>query len=242
MKPANLLASVAMCLLISCNTQNKNGSTPAGEMDGQPSTDVNLLGSFVGDFGDNKITLLITRATGDRVEGRSVVGGNDRPFNGTLERSTGAFTISAKEPGDDKNDGIFDFTINTKTPDEVKGNWKPYKPTASLGSKDYTLRRRAFLYLMDVGDYPQASKRLLNEDDVNNLAKEELETMRNEIFARHGYCFKKKYLRENFEDKDWYIPNTVDVKKDLTDIERKNISLIKKYEKYAEEFGDDFGR
>ena len=69
-----------------------------------------------------------------------------------------------------------------------------------------------------------------------------MEAMRNEIFARHGYCFKKKNLRELFEDKDWYIPNTVDVKKDLTDIEKKNIALIKRFEKYAEEYGDDFGR
>ena len=45
-----------------------------------------------------------------------------------------------------------------------------------------------------------------------------------------------------FEDKDWYIPNTVDVKKDLTEIEKKNISLIKRYEKYVEEYGDDYGR
>jgi hypothetical protein len=28
----------------------------------------------------------------------------------------------------------------------------------------------------------------------------------------------------------------------LTDIEKKKISLIKKYEKYAKEFGDEFGR
>ena len=72
--------------------------------------------------------------------------------------------------------------------------------------------------------------------------KGELETMRNEIFARHGYCFKRKAQRELFEDKDWYIPNTVDVKKDLTEIEKKNIALIKRFEKYAEEYGDDFGR
>jgi len=93
-----------------------------------------------------------------------------------------------------------------------------------------------------VGTYPQASKRLLKEEDVENLLKPDLEVMRNEIFARHGYCFKKKDLREMFEDKDWYIPNTVNVKKDLTEIEKKNIVLIKKYEKYAEEYGDDFGR
>ncbi|MEO5892384.1 MAG: YARHG domain-containing protein [Ferruginibacter sp.] len=242
MKAGYLFISVILCALISCNSKNKNANASVAETEEQPVASVNLLGSFVGDFGDNKITLLITSATKDSVAGRSVVGGNDRPFTGTLQRSTDAFTISAKEPGDDKNDGIFDFTINTKTPDEVKGNWKPNNPSTHLVSKDYILRRRAFLYLQDVGNYPEGSKRLLTDEDVDNRSRVELETMRNEIFARHGYCFKKKSLRENFEDKDWYIPNTVDVKKDLTDIEKKNIVLIKKYEKYADDFGDDFGR
>jgi hypothetical protein len=98
------------------------------------------------------------------------------------------------------------------------------------------------MYLQDVGNFTQGSKRLLKEEDVENLTAGDLEIMRNEIFARHGYCFKKKELREMFEDKDWYVPNTVDVKKDLTEIEKKNIALIKKYEKYAEQYGDDFGR
>ena len=96
--------------------------------------------------------------------------------------------------------------------------------------------------MVDVGQYPQASKRLLKEDDVSNVMKEDLEIMRNEIFARHGYCFKKKHLRKQFENKDWYIPNSVDIKNDLTEIEKKNIALIKKNEKYAEEYGNDFGR
>ena len=90
--------------------------------------------------------------------------------------------------------------------------------------------------------FPEASKRLLKEADVNNRLKDALELMRNEIFARHGYCFKKKLTREHFENKDWDIPNTADVKNDLTVIERKNITLKKKYEKYAEEYGDEFGR
>jgi YARHG domain len=72
--------------------------------------------------------------------------------------------------------------------------------------------------------------------------KEDLEFMRNEIFARHGYCFQKKALRQQFENQEWYVPNTIDIKNRLTDIEKKNIALIKKYEKYAEEYGDDFGR
>lgn len=66
--------------------------------------------------------------------------------------------------------------------------------------------------------------------------------MRNEIFARHGYCFAKKHLRQQFEMEDWYVPNTVDIKGFLTDIEKKNIELIKRYEKYADEYGDEYGR
>jgi hypothetical protein len=203
---------------------------------------VNILGSYVGDFGDNKITLLITKASADSISGRSIVGGNDRPFSGIVKFADGIYIINAKEPGDDKYDGAFDFAIDSKQPNTVTGSWKPNTPTATLKEKSYSLQRREFRYLQDVGDYPQASKRLLKEDDVENLMKPELEMMRNEIFARHGYCFQKKMLRQQFENKDWYIPNTVDVKKDLTDVEKKNITLIKKYEKYAEEYGDDFGR
>ena len=72
--------------------------------------------------------------------------------------------------------------------------------------------------------------------------REDLEYMRNEIFARHGYSFSKKQLRQQFEWRDWYVPNTADIKGFLTDIEKKNIALIKRYEKYAEEYGDEYGR
>ena len=74
------------------------------------------------------------------------------------------------------------------------------------------------------------------------MVKSELSYMRNEIFARHGYCFKKKDMRNMFELLDWYVPNTVDIKNFLTEIEKKNISLIKRYEEYADEYGDDYGR
>lgn len=72
--------------------------------------------------------------------------------------------------------------------------------------------------------------------------KDELEQMRNEIFARHGYCFKKKDMREMFEDQEWYVPDNVDVRNKLTAIEIKNLALIKRYEKYAEDYGDEYGR
>ena len=39
-----------------------------------------------------------------------------------------------------------------------------------------------------------------------------------------------------------YNMHTTDIKGFLTDIEKKNITLIKRYEKYADEYGDEYGR
>ena len=173
-----------------------------------------LLGSFVGPFGNNKITMLITTVAGD--------------------------SFSAKEPGDHKDDGVFNFTIDETTSDKLTGSWKPF--AKGRPGKEYQLDRRKFEYRTDVGEYPEASQRLLKPADVENMMKEDLQFMRNEIFARHGFCFNKKELRQMFEMEDWYVPNTVDIRGLLTAIEKKNIDLIKRYEKYAEEYGDEYGR
>ena len=199
-----------------------------------------ILGSYVGAFGDNKITLLVTKAAGNTVSGRSIVAGNDRPFEGTLTLENGTYKIEASEPGDHKDDGVFKFSIAEANPTEVKGTWKAND--AKRPEKSYTLERRKFEYRTDVGHWPESSQRLLKTADVENQSKTDLEFMRNEIFARHGYCFAKKELRQQFENEDWYVPNTVEIKGFLTDIEKKNIALIKRYEKYAEEYGDEYGR
>jgi hypothetical protein len=244
---------LAGSLLMACN-DNKKADTPKDNPDdtatassGNTSTPplaVNvvekILGSFVGAFGDNKITLLITKAQGDTIEGRSIVGGNDRPFTGLLVQKDGMVNIMAKEPGDHPDDGVFEFSIAAANPDSLHGSWKPNN--AKKPAKEYALSRKKFEYKPDVGTWPHASQRLLKPKDVENFSKYELEFMRNEIFARHGYCFKKKALRQTFENEDWYVPNTVDIKGFLTDIEKKNIELIKRYEKYADEYGDEYGR
>jgi YARHG domain len=238
-------------VLLACNDNkktekdgsDKNDSTKIADVKspGQPVNMLEkLLGSFVGAFGDNKITLLIIKAQGDSVEGRSIVGGNDRPFLGTLMEKGGVYNISAREPGDNKDDGVFNFYISKDSLDLVKGSWKPND--TKRPAKEYTLQRKKFEYKPDAGTFPEASQRLLKTKDVENMMKEDLMFMRNEIFARHGYCFKKKDLRQQFEMQDWYVPNTVDIKGFLTDIEKKNIELIKRYEKYAQEYGDEYGR
>lgn len=87
-----------------------------------------------------------------------------------------------------------------------------------------------------------ASSQLLVKKDVENLKKGDLIIIRNTIFARHGYSFKKRPLRLFFDAQDWYMPLDTDVAADLTEIEKKNIQLLLKYEKNAAEYYDYFGR
>ena len=225
-----------LVLFTSCKN---NGKKISGQ--NIPSADlIKLLGSFVGVFGENKMTLLITKAEKGIIEGRTIVAGNDRPFSGTVEEDDGVYSIAAKEPGDDANDGAFLFKIQSSAPDIVEGVWQPFDNNKK--AKEYKLLRKEFAYRVDVGDYPEGSQRELKPEDVENMMKSDLEQMRNEIFARHGYCFKKKNMRDMFEFQDWYVPNNTDIRSSLTTIEKKNIELIKRYEKYAEDYGDEFGR
>jgi hypothetical protein len=87
-----------------------------------------------------------------------------------------------------------------------------------------------------------ASTTKLEEEGLKNLRKLDLEIIRNTIFARHGYAFKKLSIRSFFEANFWYVPIADNVDKDLTPLEKKNIALLKRLEEYAEDHYDLFGR
>jgi hypothetical protein len=88
-----------------------------------------------------------------------------------------------------------------------------------------------------------ASNTLLTKSDVENLYKGDLEIIRNSIYARHGYSFQNRKMRYFFDNEiDWYMPVTTDVRNELTETEKKNIDLIKRYEDHAESYYDSYGR
>ncbi len=187
----------------------------------------------------NKMTLFIDQMEDGAMFGYSVCAGSDRPFRGEYTEDGDKITATLKEPGDNKHDGVFELVI-TKKPLSLTGKWTPFRP--SQGNRHYTLARRNFAYYNTAGQYTESSVKQLGDDDVNNLYKDELRLMRNEIYARHGYSFKLRDMRELFDNEDWYMPVSTDVRKALTPIERKNEELIKRFEKHPTENDDDYGR
>ena len=82
-------------------------------------------------------------------------------------------------------------------------------------------------------EFKVLSERKLSESDLYGMSKKELEIMRNCIYARHGYRFRRDDLLEFFSQFSWYHPATSDasaVYNEMSDIERYNVEFIKKHE------------
>lgn len=199
-----------------------------------------LYGYWVGAFGKNKINIAIAKIAGDSIFGHSVCAGNFRAIKGIIENiDENTYKAVMREPGDDKYDGEFQFEIDVAR-QELSGSWKPYKKTT--GPKTYNLLKTDFTYDPTLGDHPEASTTYLDVPDVENLLPEEIEMIRNEIYARHGYSFTNIKIRRIFDDKDWYIPMAIDIRDQLTDIEAHNIDMLLNYEDYQEDYYNDYGR
>ncbi len=215
----------------------------------------------MGDFPE-QITLVIQSMDADHVNGYTVFAGNTRPFKGNYKKEGEQWKITASEPGDLKTDGAFDFSIIGKT---LKGTWegpkaktkriynlkaRPWKYDAALNLpkelngtvlSDSWKNETAELVTEDALK-KNASNQLLASKDVENLYLADLEVLRNSIYARHGYAFRSARMRSVFESVPWYMPVSTNVEPYLTEIEKKNIELIKRYEKHAEKYYEVFGR
>jgi len=64
---------------------------------------------------------------------------------------------------------------------------------------------------------------------IKGLSAEELDIMRNEIFAEYGFIFKKDKWKTYFETKPWYNPQYDNVDEFLTETDKANIKFILEY-------------
>ncbi|MEP6804671.1 MAG: YARHG domain-containing protein [Flavobacterium sp.] len=294
----HLFCLLLSILLFSCNSKEKK--TIKASAESQPKEiRTDLYGSYVGDFTVlerdtsrpakeneiNKINIVIKKITESKVTGQSVVAGNSRPLTGTMNAEGNTIHFILKEPGDDKNDGVFDFEIKNDT--LLTGTWTANNSKKEVTKRTFELTKKEFKYnpnvmLPEEGMYidyenpkeeqitesaedPEvqetetymetvyraasesivtlnSSTKKLKESDIKNLKKIDLEILRNTIFARHGLTFKTKTVRQFFDNIEWYIPVSDNVTSELTTVEKENIVLLKRFEKYAEDNYDSFGR
>ncbi len=93
-----------------------------------------------------KLTFSIDQIKGLQIEGHSVVGGNIRPFKGQIQETSTGYSISVKEPGDDKYDGVFDFSIK-KNDSIMTGNWNVFNPeNTKIDARSAELTKKFFNY------------------------------------------------------------------------------------------------
>jgi len=118
---------------------------------------------------------------------------------------------------------------------------KEYTSDNIDGSKDKYIQEE-FRTASEIVTEINSSTEKLTEAQLKNLKKLELEILRNTIYARHGYAFKKSSVRNFFEMMDWYMPISDNVDAELTELEKSNIELLQRMEKYAQDTYEYFGR
>lgn len=83
------------------------------------------------------------------------------------------------------------------------------------------------------GDYilPDITNRYYSENELSGMDANTLSLARNELYARHGYIFKKPELQEYFGGKSWYTPQVSEVPDSaFNEYEKANLELIQKLE------------
>lgn len=81
--------------------------------------------------------------------------------------------------------------------------------------------------------YPSDEK-LITEAELEEMTRQEVKIVLQEIYARHGYTFNDDDLIEYFEGKNWYMPTETDlgeVEAKFSDIEQENREIIEEYQK-----------
>ena len=77
------------------------------------------------------------------------------------------------------------------------------------------------------GRYPYTSTKVMTHGELILFTNNELDIMRNEIFARHGHIFKTTRYSDYFNAQPWYKGTVNDATSLLTEIEQANVEQIK---------------
>ena len=82
-----------------------------------------------------------------------------------------------------------------------------------------------------VEDYDWMSYEYVSGEDIYMLTNEQIDLLRNYIYAKHGYIFKTDYYYRYFSQFRWYRPRYKNVDNMLNKYERKNVLFLRQYTK-----------
>lgn len=188
-----------------------------------------LKTSWTGIYDGQKIGVFIQSIDRNQIKGYSILGKNKQDFSGKVQVTSQGYKITAIESGAKNSSGTFTFQVSQNQPRLLQSSWE--SASGKVKPKYFDLKPQQCRYAKNQGSFAEASNRLLKDDDLQ-LPPDELDYMRNSIYARHGYSFANKEVASLFSDADWYMPCSTNVEKQLTQIEKTNIQRIQKVRPY----------
>ena len=195
-----------------------------------------LAPSWTGLYNDEQKISLFMQQKGSDITGYSLLNGKQTNFKGKIQQTDLNHTLTLNEIGQGVSGGqfILEYKGNTSP---IEAQWLP--TTKTVKPKFFSLNAQQCKYAKGQGEFPDASVRLLKDADLQ-VPLGQLQYMRNEIYARHGYAFQNKNWATTFSQYDWYMPCYTNVDTRLTQIEKENVKRLKMVEPYAKEV--DWGR
>ena len=127
--------------------------------------------------------------------------------------------IQSMETQNNQTQSSSDYTDNSNNSYDYTDNQPSYDDTAEV------------TFDVEADEYIFPSDRVyLTTEMLDELSKDELALLRNEIYARHGYVFNLEEYKTYFNRKSWYRPNDYFDESMFNEIEKANKDLIVEYE------------
>jgi hypothetical protein len=172
---------------------------------------------------------------------------DDNEYNCVVKTNVGDVkilgTVDWYENGNLKS--VFTYKENTiKTPigilsikDKIQFHENGVLKTITLAASFKKYGANTVLNFNNKGDIENidSSIQILSSTEIDKsmlsgATLEELRIIRNSIYAKYGRKFKDKKIDDYFKQFKWYIPKDNFIETELSNIEKKNVSIISKYE------------
>lgn len=195
------------------------------------------------DTSNNQLRFVLTEPGDNKYDGKFEFEIKDNVLTGIWTAYDESLNVSERSYELTKKDFVYDASLmlpELDYADEFSSKDSTVLDTIDGEPEEYM--ERYFRVASDNVYKINSSTHKFTEEELKNFKKLDLEILRNTIFARHGYTFKKRAYRQFFDQVDWYVPVTDNVDGQLTDLEKANAKLFSRFEKYAEDNYDTFSR